>query len=483
MQKKIFVFVLMVLCQYGYCHNSNVIITGYLQDCPNLQTVEIRKFTYYFQRRGDEDGVLYTATLKDGCFYCKIHLTEVTEYLSITFPGEYSGSNVSLFLCEQGDRIGIAITKKGTVFSGVGSAKYNCQYQLSRMAGISWTPQELKTLVAKKVYNYLSRCKEKYDRLFSVKIDLLKEYAGKMSAGSYRQIRTDIEGERLYTLYSSFGFWYNYPVSSEEHLQQAEFYKSHYLKWLPCPGDPASYAHSKYYTDWLIKKITLDNTIDNYIFDPKAILIAVVSKIKKTFKGVLREKLLLTAFIQFPPEDKPGITCLKESGALIKHPYFKKLFYHCEEKVPGASAFKFLLMDNTGKFISLNNFKNKIVVMDFWITGCSFSRDAKQGLKEIKRTFSADTNFVFLSVSADKSKKQWLNSLQDSSYNIKGDVNLFTNGLGSDHPVLKKYDYISFPQILIINKNQKVFCIKPPMPGSPESNKSFMALLREASAR
>ena len=481
MLKKLFVFLLLFFIQFQcFCYTGTVIIKGYIPGCVPGETVQLRTFKYYFQRRWDEDGVLTTARVENGRFSFTIPAKE-SGYVSIFFPVKYLTKNLVLFLAEPGDNIAMKISEEGILFSGKGSAKYTCQYKMSTLPGISWNPAELKSLEGIKGYNYLSKCKEKYDSLFGSKARILTAYETHITPLSLRRIMTDIEAERLFTLYTSFGFWLNYPAGEEERLQQLEFYSSHYLKKFPVIRNQRLAAHSKFYTDWMIQKIKLDLLVKNYFKGDKLPLTDIVPVIKKTFSGILREKLLITAFIQFPPVEKSGIACLKDAGIMIREPYFKKLFRHCEEKIPRARVYNFTLVDENGKEVKPDDFKNKVVVVDFWITGCSFSKDAKEGLKEIKKTFAGNTGFVFLSVSADKSRDNWLESLKDSSYNIKGDINLYTAGLGSDHPLLKKYDYQSFPQILIIDKNQKVFSIQPPMPGSPDRNKAFVSLLKGVS--
>lgn len=481
MLKKIIYLLLLIFFQHqSFCHNGKVVIKGYIPDCNSGETIQLRIFKYYFQRRWNEDGLLTTATIENGKFSFVIPANE-SRYVSIFLPDKYSKKNLVLYLVEPGDNIVMNISLQEILFFGKGAAKYTFQYKTSILPGISWTPEELRKMEGKKGYDYLVRCKEKYDSLFECKLQILNEYKGKITSSAFKRIFTDNEAERLFTLYKSFDFWFYYPVSPQERQQQVAFYKSHYSNVRHSIRDDGSLIMSKFYSDWLIHKIKLDLLVKNYPKPYTLVLMDVVSLIKKNFTGLLKEKLLITALLHFPPVEKSGIVSLKEIEPMITEPYFKNLFHHCKEKIPGALAYSFTLIDEMGKAIKLGTFKNKVVVMDFWITGCVFSKDAKEGLKKIKETFAGDTSFVFISVSAEKKRSKWLEGLQDSSYNIKGDINLYTGGLGSDHTLLKKYDYQSYPKILIIDKNQKVFSVMPPRPGTAEHNRLFTLLLKEAS--
>lgn len=480
MIKKFIGLLLCINIQYSaFCHNGQMNITGFIPDSSAGTTVQLRVFPYYFQKRWDADGVLSTAHLKNGHFSSRLSLKE-PGYISITFPRKYSKQNISLFLIEPGDEIFISVSEKEIVFTGKGSEKYTCQYLNSKLLAEPWTVEEAKNFQQKKGYDHLVKHKAKSEQLVNKKLNTLYGYKNILSPIAFIKIELDLKGEQLYNLYSNIGFLLNYPASKEDRYEQIAFYTTH-LKTDGEKNNPRLLIQSKFYTDWLFQKIKFDLQVKNYFSKDKVELTEIVSVVLNEYTGILREKLLLSAFIQLPPFTVPEIASLINAEQMITEPYFKYLFRHCKEKLPGMKAYNFSLEDEYGKIINLSDFKNKVVVIDFWISGCSFSKDAKEGLKQVKKKYAGNTNLVFLSVSADQNRQAWIESLKDSSFNIKGDVNLFTGGLGSDHPLLLKYDYQSFPQIMIIDKIQKVFAIKPPRPDSPDRFKAFSNLMDEVS--
>jgi hypothetical protein len=107
--------------------------------------------------------------------------------------------------------------------------------------------------------------------------------------------------------------------------------------------------------------------------------------------------------------------------------------------------------------VNLSDFKGKVVVMDFWFTGCincmNFYRTSLSGAEQ---QFAHRPDVVFISICIDKEKSTWLRSLEKGRYASKKSVNLYTEGLGDQHPVIKRYKVIAYPQPVVINKQGKI---------------------------
>jgi cytochrome oxidase Cu insertion factor (SCO1/SenC/PrrC family) len=114
------------------------------------------------------------------------------------------------------------------------------------------------------------------------------------------------------------------------------------------------------------------------------------------------------------------------------------------------------LEDGKRKKVSLSDCKGKVLVLDFWFTGCiNCMNFYRSSLSKAEEYYKRDTNVVFMSVNVDRDRAMWLKSLANGRYASKRSVNLFTEGLGAGHPLIKLYRVSSYPQVIIISKKGK----------------------------
>ena len=71
---------------------------------------------------------------------------------------------------------------------------------------------------------------------------------------------------------------------------------------------------------------------------------------------------------------------------------------------------------------------------------------------------------MFITVSVDKDQATWKQSILSGKYSAAHSINLFTDGQGDQHPLLKFYNYHGFPQLLVIDKQGKIISANPPRP-------------------
>jgi Redoxin len=112
------------------------------------------------------------------------------------------------------------------------------------------------------------------------------------------------------------------------------------------------------------------------------------------------------------------------------------------QKAPG-----FHLEDTEGNFRSLNEFKGKCIVLDFWSTACLPC--IKKFPSENKTYPNATSDSIcFIKACLESSKESWLNTFHKNPSN---GINLFANGNWGK--ILKKsYQITSFPRYVLINK-------------------------------
>lgn len=124
----------------------------------------------------------------------------------------------------------------------------------------------------------------------------------------------------------------------------------------------------------------------------------------------------------------------------------------------GSAAYAFNLPDNQSTYHKLDNMKGKVVFMDFWYTGCGACISYyKNTLKETEAQFANNDSVVFVTVSIDKNPEYWKKSLSLGLYTGEHAVNLYTDGQGNEHPIIKFYKILGYPAPILIDKQGRIF--------------------------
>lgn len=106
----------------------------------------------------------------------------------------------------------------------------------------------------------------------------------------------------------------------------------------------------------------------------------------------------------------------------------------------------------------LHDFKGKVVFIDFWFTGCKACMLYHENfLAPVMEEYKNNRDIVFLTVNIDDTRERWLRSLKGGEYTSPGAINLYTDGQGSNHEVIKHYKVYAYPRPLLIDKNGNVF--------------------------
>lgn len=152
-------------------------------------------------------------------------------------------------------------------------------------------------------------------------------------------------------------------------------------------------------------------------------------------------------------------------GACIK--YVKEFEVRARRLKAGKISPDFKLVDLKGNEVWKNDFKGKIVVLDFWFTGCSGCIGAARTLKQIKEHFKDYPDVSFVSISVDVSKDTWRKSVDQGRYVVSDVVNLYTSGLGTNHPIVKDYNVNGYPALYLLDEDGKI--VQHPLP-NPEAD-------------
>lgn len=217
---------------------------------------------------------------------------------------------------------------------------------------------------------------------------------------------------------------------------------------MPASSLSCGLIYQQYLVDSCIMKGKKFNLHDCYLFE------------SRHFKGEIREQLLTELFMM--KRNNPELKASDIGDALI---YIKNPGFRAElEKIRatnavGTMAPDFSLPDNNNKLVRLSDFRGKLVVLDFWFTGCGACKALAPTLFKLERKYEL-SGVVFISVSIDKSREQWLATLKTNDYTSPLAVKLYTAGKGEQHPGIRAFDVHGYPTILLIDKNGK-FCPRP----------------------
>jgi peroxiredoxin len=121
-------------------------------------------------------------------------------------------------------------------------------------------------------------------------------------------------------------------------------------------------------------------------------------------------------------------------------------------KIPlGSTAPDFDLKDTLGKAISLNNFKDVYLLIDFWGSWCVPCRRNNPSLKELYDQYRKKGLRV-ISISTEKDAEKWKNAIREDKMNwAQGSDHLGLNSI-----VALQYGITAFPTYILLDPNRKI---------------------------
>jgi cytochrome oxidase Cu insertion factor (SCO1/SenC/PrrC family) len=164
----------------------------------------------------------------------------------------------------------------------------------------------------------------------------------------------------------------------------------------------------------------------------------------------------------------------------VKNEDFKDYLEKLLSIKEGTNSYNFNLPDAEGKIIKMTNLKGKVLLLDFWFTGCANCILIQPWLKKIEERFKNDS-ICFVSISTDKDKNRWLKSTKEGKYTTPGSINLFTEGKGENHPIIKHYCIMGYPTLILINKDGKLSAT--PIDPRVDDGKQLISLIEQALAK
>lgn len=373
------------------------------------------------------------------------------------------------YFFEIGDDIKMGVSENGNLsFSGKGADKLNCQYRIN---SLDFPASE------KRIYELLQS--NDYDMAFDLQMDImdliikmrikiLDSYKDKFTEQVYRSIYMDAV---INTKASELNFFSQ--KKSEERSKDEDFiksFKSHFENWVTqdklITTDSAIILSSKNYSLYCFDKEFITYGLLNGNLKKDDVFVDIYNIIRSKYSGKLRDQLLLICFDRLSLNFKGNVSpYFKDAMHIASDKETISLLVKIEKRQVGSPAFPFELEDANGKIHKLSDFRGKVLVIDFWFTGCFWCSKLNDAMDPIINKYKDNKEIVFISVCEDQKKETWLKSLSSGVYTSSESVDLYTNGLGTEHPFLKFYNFSGAPQQLIINKAGYLVTASPPRPG------------------
>ncbi len=394
---------------------------------------------------------------------CRFKVTNITQPVYISFTKGHLANNpiprkiLSDYLASPGDDIKIKIDSivnigpewyaKAVHFHGIGAKKYIYRYTINRDSPL-W-PLNPDSIKARKSLSIpkasVKGLIEQADTIKAKSILLLQSIKSSITPLEYSILRADIIGDYFLSKNNALFRFIAYDDADKRDFCLP--YRKQYFKEIEDSRPFDTISLSRSYAASLVlyykaKHDILNNGEPDNIYP----------ELEGYFKGALREKLITDYLLR--KKDRLNSDMLNNYNAalsLVKNPYYRELLKDILDQLgPGTKVKNFSLPDKNGNLIGINEFKGKVILLDFWYTGCgpcvNFYLNT---LKHIEEEFKGK-GIVFITISIDP-KEKWVKSLESGVYTSNSAINLYTNGQGKNHQVLKEYKVSGYPRPLLID--------------------------------
>lgn len=494
---------IVLICTISLSAQNSIKLSGYV-DTAFIQKYQSNELLVSIKQDASRNsaGVLFRTQLNDlGMFNLDIPTDSNNIYLSFEFedkrPTRWTGMfrNISepsrtsslreVYLFSKGDQVTINIKRDNSiVFKGKGSEKLNYQYlaynllTLPKSINIRILDLENKGELKKAVEFEAEMIRFQIQQLQT----LLKTYKTIINEEVYQQLLIDGISLIKHNIIEKLpNYFLRFPSSDQQRIIKQYFIT---LQGIDVSKDSLSNQRkikSAFYTSML-----LENEVAKMILfsqNRKSFndfsFAELFNNISSKYSGLFRDKLILLAFknfvVQKTDETKKQYMTAKK---MVKDNHIKEQLVDLMQKYDN-EAFPFVFYDVNNKPHKLQDYRGKVIVMDFWFKGCVPCTMVAEAMHPIFEKYKNRKDIVFITVSTDQ-KEKWLEGVASGLYTSEGMINLHTNGKGFKDPTIVHYNFIGLPQQLIIDKKGQLVTASPPRPDVGEVNlKAFEKLIEQ----
>lgn len=454
----IIISLLFLFIGQGELFAGDIIISGKISPA-NMDTMQLtfkREFIY------NNIGVENYAAICDRNGYFIFKIKNVRHPAKIMLIGRKSSALLVDHYVEEDDSVFISFVKIGNkyikTFSGKGFAKFYSREALDE-ASLRFTDNiqnvnYSKDPVVNKVAAFILRTERLRDTLLQV----LAKHKNKVSGMMYSIFQSDIIGRGGYQIMLVM----NARLLNATPLQKNQLhslFKDFFLM-------PANTFKGSVYSDDYIQFLSMKWRIHfELVYGRKYSMHECYSDIVKSYKGEMRERMITYYLVG---GGKSGVSnreyesCLADALKIISRPIYKEYLQNqLYSMQKGKELYNFSLTDTSGRSYTPADFRGKVVLLDFWFTGCFACIKLAEELEKYVIGKFIDSPVVFISVGVDTDKDKWLCGVRSGKYSGSRSVNLFAGGPDLSHPFVKYYNISGFPRLMLIDAAGNMYEANP----------------------
>lgn len=369
------------------------------------------------------------------------------------------------YLFERGDSIEVFVTNKGTIkFSGKRSAKLNCQSQVNNLSLNVNSVGDRISQTWLEQHNFpkaLKLYKETVTQQINLKRLIMESYKDELSPQLYKILYVDAISSAQFLVYENL---YGYLMIQNGQVENINEIKKCFDEIIKTDyngnDDSFSSFNSTYFANMIVQKeilrsrLLINNASQDWSFNKT------YDNLKNSYIGNLRDKAIYILYEgNFNRQYDKAIALKNDAQSVMTDGIYKDKLNALINKQSSTYPFKF--WDINDKIHQLEDFKGKVIVLDFWFTGCIPCAMLAKAMHPIYEKYKSDKDIVFVTVSTDR-KTLWVQSVASGKYTSPGMLNLHTNGQGFLHPLIMYYKFTGLPQQMIIDKNGQLVTLSPP---------------------
>lgn len=361
-----------------------------------------------------------------------------------------------IFIVDKGDRIQFKYLNGTFHFSGKGSAKLQCHSELYKFKErFIKAPTSENENDWRQYYNYQYK---QVDSIYKLRMAVVNRYAPTLGEKLTEIMKVNCFGLKYFVSFRTMPIYMKYPNKIDGFLG-SDFFKNTALDSIEI-NDPGTLVNSPVFCDFVYSRIYLESIqLKNGRYESNKN--SIFNNIIQNYTGEVREKLLVLFF--YRNKSYGTMDYLDKALDVVTKPEYRNILSRLEKtSSKGVPFFPFELEDSQGKIVALKDFKGKIIILDFWYTGCGNCIILNNAMKPVVEKFKNNPNVLFISVSVDKDKSKWLQSLCEGKYTHPESINLYA---GVDkmrrHPLVNAYNISGYPRVFVL-KDEKMHEANPP---------------------
>ncbi len=373
----------------------------------------------------------------------------------------------NLYLIQSGSEVSLKISDDDVLFSGKGAELVKCQYELYHDVG----QQGGAPIKNNDWYGSFKQMKIQSDSLYAKQLSILAEYKPVIGDFAYYILKSDFEADKNLTFVNSGAVPDFTHAGDPKHKQENEgrirFYTEHFMFMQPDTTHLEAKLISRSYSEFLLRKLVHDMDLAMLATSKTTQLNfeQIYNKVSQDYTGALRDKLLAVCFLDYFQKRQAAAWYLDNALAKVKTRDFHDFIQWFKDTYGiGTSAFNFSLQDTSGQVYTQEMLKGKIVILDFWFTGCGGCQQLNEKMKPVYDYYKDNPGVTFVTISIDKQLDMFKRSVKEGKYTHPGSLNLYTGRKYTDDPVIGYYKVISYPTMIIIGKDGKIITGSPPLP-------------------